>query len=194
MTQRRTTAMTQRIATRAMLAMTMAALVGFAPAAMAQPGGGPGGMMGGGGPGPGMMGGGGPGMMGGAWTSASYLDSLKSELAITAAEEPAWKDYAGTVAGVAEQMQGLHQTMFQSMGSASWQQRRDLMNTMFEARQQAVTTVHDAAEKLASALSPEQQAKAKDILPGLGYGPGMMGPGMMGPGMMQGRGPAAAPR
>ncbi len=167
--------MTREIGRRAMLAMAAAALAGVAGIAVAQqetrPNQGP---MGG--PGPGMMGGGqGPGMMGGSWNTASYLDGLKTQLGITAAQEPAWKDYADTVSGVSEQMQGLRQSMFETMGTASWQERRDAMNTMFEARKNAFDTVHDAAGKLVTALTPAQQATAQGILPGLGRGPGMMG-------------------
>jgi hypothetical protein len=119
--------------------------------------------------------GGGRGMMGMSWNTESYLDGLKTELGITANQEPAWKDYAGTVSGVEEQMQGLHQTMFDSMGTASWQERRDTMNQMFQARQQAFDTVHEAANKLLSMLGPAQKVKAQKTLPGLAYGPGMMG-------------------
>ena len=122
----------------------------------------------------GMMGGGGPGMMGGYWNTATYLGALKTQLAITPNQEPAWKDYAETVSGVGEQMQGLHQTMFESMGTASWQERRNLMNQMFQARQQASDTVHEAATKLVSALDPAQKAKAQSILPGFAFRRGMM--------------------
>lgn len=145
------------------------------------------GMMGGAGQmggGAGMMGGGG-GMMGGYWNTGTYLESLKSQLGITASQEPAWKEYSDTVSGVGEQLHGLHQTMFESMGTASWQERRDMMNQMFQARQQALTTVHDAAAKLLTALDPSQQAKARTDLPGLGFGPGMM---------MGGRGPGGPSR
>ena len=154
-------------------AMTIA-LLGSDVIAAAQPAVGPGrGMMGGGGPG--MMGGGGPGMMGGYWNTGTYLDALKSQLSITAQEEPAWKEYADTVTGTSQQMQGLHQTMFESMGTASWQERRSMMDQMFKARQQSYGAVHDAATKLLSALDPAQKTKAQSILPGLAYGRGMMG-------------------
>jgi hypothetical protein len=162
--------MAQAIPRRMMFAMAAAALLGAATAAVAQQGPGP---MG---PGRGMMGGG-PGMMGGAWDTGSYLDRLKTELGITAGQQGAWHDYAETVTGVQQQMQGLHQSMFESMGTASWQERRDLMNQMFEARRQAFDTVHDAALKLSAALDPAQQKQAQGILPGLGFGPGMMGGG-----------------
>jgi hypothetical protein len=74
-----------------------------------------------------------------------------------------------------EQMQSLHQTMFDSMGTASWQERRNMMNQMFQARKQAFDTVHEAANRLLPALDPAQKAKAQTSLPGLAYGPGMMG-------------------
>ncbi|HLY88919.1 MAG TPA: Spy/CpxP family protein refolding chaperone [Acetobacteraceae bacterium] len=125
--------------------------------------------------GPGMMGGGmGPGMMGGYWNTASYLDGLKTRLGITAGQEPVWKDYSDTVTGVGEQMQALHQTMFEAMGTASWQERRNLMDSMFQTRQQASDTVHQAAIKLVAALAPAQKERAQQILPGLAYGHGMM--------------------
>ena len=126
----------------------------------------------------------GPGMMGGSWSTGSYLDSLKDQLAITAGQQPAWRDYADTVSGVGEQMQALHQTMFDAMGTASWQERRDMMNNMFQARQQAFDTVHAAATKLLPALDAKQQASAQNILPGLAARQGMMG----------WRGPAVSPR
>ncbi len=132
-----------------------------------------------GGAGPGMMGGGmmhgDSAMMGGSWNTGTYLSTLKTEIGITPRQEPAWKDYAEAVSGTAEQMQGLHQTMFDAMGTASWQERRTMMNRMFEARQQAFDTVHEAAEKLLPVLDPGQRTTARRSLPGLTNGPGMMG-------------------
>jgi LTXXQ motif family protein len=175
-------AMAQSFPRWALLVLAVVALAGLARSAAAQQGAGAGGsgMMGGS---PGMMGGspgamgGGPGMMGGAWSTENYLGALKSRLGITAAEEPAWKEYADTVTGVSAQMQGVHQSMFEAMRSGTWEERRDLMNGMFEARQQAYETVHGAADQLKSALSPAQQATAETLLPGLGVGSGMMGHG-----------------
>lgn len=153
------------IARRVMFGTLAAAFVGASAVALAQPLGGPG-MMGGGRGGGGMM-------RGGAWTSETYVASLKNELAITPAQEPAWKEYAETLDGVAEQMEGLHQTMYDAMGTASWEERRDMMNTMFAARQQAFDQVHAAATKLLASLTPEQRAKAQDSLPGLASPRGM---------------------
>ena len=107
---------------------------------------------------------------------ASYLGALKADLGITAAQEPAWNEYAETVKSVSGQMQGTHQTMYEAMSSASWQERRDMMNRMFEARQQAFNTVHTAAEKLLTSLDASQRTKAATRLPGLvGPGHSMMG-------------------
>jgi len=179
----------------------IAALAGTSGLALAQPVG-PG-MMGGGygGGGRGMMGGGAWGPMGGRGMGRGvanmpgYLDALKAQLVITKGEEPAWQEYAETVTGVATQMQGLHQSMAAQMPDATWAQRRELMNQMFGARQEAYGTVHAAAEKLLPALDPQQRDTAAAILPGLRAG-GMMG----GPGMMRGgvggppSTPPAAPR
>lgn len=166
--------MTSIVRRRFLLGVALAGLA--VPAALAQPGPGPGrpGMGGG------MMGGGrmGGGMMGGGWDTASYLDRLKGELAITPAQEPAWKDYAETVTGHAETMQALHQTMYESMGTASWEERRNMMNAMFEAREEARKDVRAAADKLLVQLDPAQRRRAERDLPGLGYGP-RGGPGPM---------------
>lgn len=164
--------MTHKIGRRAMFGTTFATLSCAALAAVAQPAMGPGRGHGGG---PGMMGGRGAGMMGRSWDTKGYLDALKSQLGITVSQEPAWKEYADKVSGVGEQMQGLHQTMFESMGTASWQERRNMMNNMFEGRQQAFDLVREAANKLLPALDPAQRSKAQGTLPGLAYGPGMMG-------------------
>lgn len=158
--------MTRVIGRRQMLGMTLVALFSASSIALAQQG-----------PGPGMMRGGmhGPGMM--VTDTASYLASLKTELGITETEETAWKAYADVVSDTREKMQSVRQSMFTSMQGATWEQRRDLMNSMFEARQDAFNRVHNAAEKLVSELTPEQKQKANRILPGIGFGPGMMGRG-----------------
>jgi len=135
------------------------------------------------GPGAAIPGSAGPGMMGGTeggidgvWNTDTYLDALKAQLAITPEQEAAWKDYADTVAGVGAQLQGLHQLIFEAMGTASWLERRRLMNRMLLARQQAFDMVHESAIGLVAALDPVQKTKAQSILPGLVRGPGMMRP------------------
>ena len=98
---------------------------------------------------------------------AAYLAGIKTELGITAAQEDAWKTYAEFVNGTATQMQALHQSMWEAMNTATWEERRDMMNRAFQARQQAFQTVHDAALALLPSLSERQKGKADIILPGL---------------------------
>ncbi len=159
--------MTRSVARRSLLGSALIVSLA-APVAVAQ--------MGGGGGAPGAMGGGrmGRGMMGGRWNMPRYLDALKTRLAITPEQETLWKEYANTVAGVAEQMQGAHQTMYEAMGTATWEERQQMMNEMFQARQQAARTVHEAAVKLLAGLTPEQKTQAETLLPGLAFRPGMM--------------------
>ena len=47
------------------------------------------------------------------------------------------------------------------------------MNNMFATRQQAMTAVHDAADRLAGALTPTQKSQAVGVLPGM-RGPGVV--------------------
>lgn len=158
----------------AALCATAAFGIGIAHAQQAAPGpmGGPG--AGGMGMGHGMMGGG-PGLRQGFADPAGYLAALKTNLGITPAQEPAWKDYADVVQGVAMQMQGAHAIMYDAMGTATWQERRDMMNRMFASREQAYAMVHDAAQKLLPSLTPAQRSRATGCLPGLrARGPGMM--------------------
>jgi hypothetical protein len=147
------------------------------------------------GPGGGQGRGGGPGFGRGLNDPATYLAGLKTELGITAAQEPAWSEYAEAVQGVAGQMQAMHASVFDSMQTATWQERRDMMNTMFQSRDTAHGIVEDAAKKLLPSLTPTQATKAATTLPGLmapGRGPGgARGPGM---GMGGGRAPQPAPQ
>ncbi|MBN8875865.1 MAG: Spy/CpxP family protein refolding chaperone, partial [Rhodospirillales bacterium] len=98
---------------------------------------------------------------------ASYLSNLEQQLGITPAQKPAWNEYAETVTGVAGQMQGVRQTMWQAMPTATWEERQTMMNQMFQARQDSYAMVHAAAEKLTEALTPAQRSKAAGLLPGL---------------------------
>jgi hypothetical protein len=153
-----------RTLTRKSALIAMAAMLGGTAVAVAQP------MGPGGGYGRGYSGMG-PGMMGGSYgysDPTTYLDGLKTELAITRSEEAAWDAYAGAVKAAADQMQGVRRSMWEAMGTSSWEERRDMMNEMFDVRQAAFDTVHNAAEKLLPKLTTMQQAKAAQSLPGLG--------------------------
>jgi hypothetical protein len=111
--------------------------------------------------------GGGPGFGRGINDPASYLASLKTELAISSSQEAAWTDYAETVQGVTSQMQAMRSGAYGAMNNATWQERRDMMNGMVASRGEAQRIVQEAARKLLTALTPAQQAKADRMLPGL---------------------------
>jgi len=77
----------------------------------------------------------GPGMMGDGWgfnDPTAYLDALKQYLAISSRQEVAWNQYADAVKDASAQMADAHRVMFQAMGTATWQERRDMMNRMFD--------------------------------------------------------------
>jgi len=107
--------------------------------------------------------------MGGYWDTQAYLGALKVQLAITPAQEQAWKDYADMISGVGRQAALLDHIMFESMAVASWPKRQILMAQMWQARQQILDTVHEAAVDLIAALDLVQKDKARVVLPGLGY-------------------------
>ena len=163
-----------RCINRRLVLVATAALVGQTAAAMAQPMG-PGSGAGAG-MGPGMGRGGGPGFGRGMNDPATYLANLKTELAITPAQEPAWSEYAQTVQSMAAQMQAMHTAMFPAMQAATWQERQEMMNQMFASRDEAHKRVEAAAQKLMPSLTAEQQTKAATSLPGLIAPPGR-GPG-----------------
>ena len=160
----------RRLARRSVLATCLGVLTSGAMAQPMGPGGGPGYRSGGpgymGGPHGPMMGRGGGGMGYRFADPASYLDALKSELGIAATQEKAWNEYAAVVNGAAAQMRAIHQSMWESMYNATWEERRDMMNRTFRAREQAFKMVEDAAKALMPALSERQQGKADIVLPG----------------------------
>jgi hypothetical protein len=145
--------------------------------------------------GPGMQRGpgGGPGFGRGMTDPASYLAALKTELGITSGQDAAWGTYAEVVQTMAGQMKGMHANTYEAMQTATWQERQEMMNTMFQSRTEAHRMVHDAAEKLLPELTPAQRDQANAKLPGLMPQGAGMGRGRgQGMGMGQGMGPGAA--
>lgn len=129
--------------------------------------------------GPGMMMGMGQshGPMAGAFADpAAHLASLKTELAITAQQEPAWDAYAKVVRDAATSMKAQRQGMdMTAMHSMSDQDRQAFMTQMRDQHEKAFEPVKAVAENLLTALDDTQKTKAKEILPGLvSHGPGMM--------------------
>jgi hypothetical protein len=118
--------------------------------------------------GPGMGAGMGPGMMGGApaatFADPARIETLKTELGITAAQEPAWTKYTKALQDAATAMKTARDGV---NPDASVTRMREQGLKQFE-------TVKMAANVLLTALDDSQQAKAQTRLPGLAFGPGAM--------------------
>jgi hypothetical protein len=129
--------------------------------------------------GPGMMHGG-PGL---AFADPTQVEELKSQLSITAAQEPAWTKYAKTIQDAAAMMkttrEGVDPDAVSEMTPAD---RFAFVTKMREQGQKQFETVKTAANELLATLDDAQKTKAQDILPGLAFGPGTMhAAGMGGP-------------
>ncbi len=189
------------VGTAGTLALVAATALAAAPEARF----GPGGVSGGAGCGyapMGMMHGGGPGAYGGMWggamrgdgvgfRSSQDLGDLKSQIAITAQQEPAWSAFAAKASEQASLMQSTREQHWQGAGADTTPQARMAQHIGLMAQQLAgMQAMNGAMTDLYAVLTPEQRSTADRLFghtgPG-GYGPGGYGPGGYGPGMM-GRG------
>ncbi|HVZ51820.1 MAG TPA: Spy/CpxP family protein refolding chaperone, partial [Pseudolabrys sp.] len=133
------------------------------------------------GEGPGPRGPGGPGGRGFGLADPAQIEQLKGELAITPAQEAAWTKYAKTMQDAATSMQTVRQSMDPAtIAKMTPQDRYAFMTTMRGERQKQFEAVNSATDELFKTLDDGQKAKALEVLPGLGFGPGRMraaGPG-----------------
>ena len=132
--------------------------------------------------GPGM----GQGMMRGHGRAAAdpaQIETLKSELGITPAQEQAWNKYTKAFQDAATTMRTTREGVDpDSLSKLSPQDRYAFVTKMREQGQKQFETVKTAADELLATLDATQKAKAQEILPGLAFGPGpMRGAGMGGP-------------
>lgn len=131
--------------------------------------------------GPGMQGRQGFGREGGprfAALDASRLDSLKTELGITAEQEQAWTSYTKAVQDAATTMKTARTDFTKELDKVK--QERDAAQTkMRDTAQKQFGTVKTAANDLLGKLDDAQKSKAQQALPGLAFGPGAQagGPG-----------------
>jgi hypothetical protein len=136
--------------------------------------------------GPGMRGQMGRGMSGGPGLTqrdAAEIDSLKTELGITAAQEPAWTRYAKAVADAAAAMDAARENVDpDTVRKLSPAERFAFVSKIRAEAQKQREAVEAAANDLLATLDDAQKADAADILPGLASGPGQMrGAGLGGP-------------
>ena len=127
----------------------------------------------------GMMTGMGPGMMHGragvGLADPAQLETLKTELKITPAQELAWSKYAKAVQDAAATMKTSRESVDPgALSKMTPADRYAFVSKMREQRQEQFGAVKAAAEELLAALEGTQKAKASEILPGLAFGPGGM--------------------
>ncbi|RKE65774.1 Spy/CpxP family protein refolding chaperone [Pseudorhodoplanes sinuspersici] len=134
--------------------------------------------------GPGMRGQMGRGMHGSPGLTQfdpAQLDTLKTELGITTAQEPAWTKYTTALQDAATTMKTTREGVDpDAVSKMSPQDRFAFVSKIREQGQKQFETVKTAANELLATLDDSQKAKAQDTLPGLAFGPGMRG-AMSGP-------------
>jgi hypothetical protein len=118
--------------------------------------GGPGGMMGG----PGMMGMGPAGMGGSVADTTKRLADVKNELAISPAQETAWKAYEQAVISQSALMNAHHQTMMSGPMPPATDQRTAMHQQGMVMMQQSAQTT----QGLYQVLTSQQRAKADNLL------------------------------
>ena len=110
-----------------------------------------------------------------AFADPTQIDALKSELGVTAAQEPAWTKYVKTVQDAATALKTARGDVDQdTISKLSPQDRLAFAAKMREQGQKQFETVKTAATDLLATLDDAQKSKAQQILPGLAFGPGAM--------------------
>jgi LTXXQ motif family protein len=122
---------------------------------------------------------GGPGM---TFADPAQIETLKKELGITTAQDPAWTKYAKAIQDAATAMTTTPEAVDPDAISKMTQQDRfAFMTKMREQRQKHFETIQTAANELFATFDDAQKTKAHDILPGLAaFGPGPMRGAFMG--------------
>jgi hypothetical protein len=113
----------------------------------------------------------------------AQLDTLKTELGITVAQEQAWTNYAKAVQVAATAMKTAHDDVDQdAIRKLSPADRFAFVTKMREQAQTQFEAVRTASDELLAVLDDGQKAKARNILPGLAeFGAGPMRGAMNGP-------------
>ena len=111
--------------------------------------------------------------------SAQNLDAAKSQLAITAQQEPAWSAFAAKAAEQARLMQSTREQHWQDAGADATAQARMAQHIGLMTQHLAsMQAMNGAMTDLYAVLTPEQRSTADRLFSYAGrggYGPGMMG-------------------
>jgi hypothetical protein len=118
----------------------------------------------------------------------AQIDTLKTDLGITPAQEPAWTTYATAVKDAATAMKTTHESVDPAtLTKLSPADRFAFVSKIREQAQKQFEAVQTAANELLATLDDAQKAKAQTTLPGLAFGPGAMrGAAIGGPQHMHG--------
>jgi hypothetical protein len=107
------------------------------------------------------------------------IDSLKKELGITAQQEEAWTKYAAVLKETADAVKARHEGIDRdAIRGMSAEDHRKFRDGMREQRQKEFDAVKSASDELLKSFDEKQKAIAREVLPGLAYGPGTRGAGM----------------
>jgi hypothetical protein len=110
----------------------------------------------------------GPGMMMQRRFSDQWIESIKSELAITPEQEKLWTAYVTETKNARETMWSMHQNMMSKDIPEKLPERLALHESMIGARHESTKSVNAALLALYNAMSKEQQEKADGIFTGMG--------------------------
>jgi hypothetical protein len=103
------------------------------------------------------------------------IDTLKTELGITAAQEPAWTKYAKAVQDAATAMKATREGVNpETLSKLTPQERFASVSKIREQAHKQREAVQTTANELLATLDDTQKAKAQQTLPGLAFGHGPM--------------------
>lgn len=107
---------------------------------------------------------GGPGL---TQADPARIETLKSELGITSAQEPAWTNYVKALQDTAAARKTTRENVTrEDVDKMSPQDRYAFVAKMREQKQKQSDTVKTAVEQLVATFDDQQKAKAREILPG----------------------------
>lgn len=129
----------------------------------------------------GMGHGGNHGGPGSAFVDPAQIEKLKTELGITPDQEAAWNTYATALQEAADAMKARREGVDPgTVGTLSPAERFAFMTERHEQGRTQFAAVQSAANALLATLDEAQKDKARDVLPGLAFGPGAQHGAIMG--------------
>lgn len=121
---------------------------------------------------------GGPRRFGRAFDPAR-LDSVKTEIGVTTAQELVWSKYVATLKEVADARKARRDSIDRgAVRRMAPDEFRKFRDGMIDQRRKEQDSVNAAVDEFVKSLDEKQVAIAKEVLPGYAFGRGMRGAGM----------------